>query len=331
MLMLLLLEINWSQPEMLAQEFVSSFYPDSLIIKSIQDLQCYKKSQQICIAGNGSSAFFYADAMDSANTDFDLSGTSAIALQNRIVQFYFYEPHFLLNGPSHKLSSPESISAYALHRILHHEWTIAASSSRCSVVVPNPQIPSNPYGYAEVVDHANIVIPPWYFVNESTDHLILNGLRDFFASTLCHTHILNFRGSIIRQLSLAFALGYQHIAISGIDPSLQGFWYTIPRLRQLYLDKLVRSRIESTLSSYEISHKLCALVSPDEHCLYENIETYFQFTKSILLALRLFCSAFPGTSVSLLVCDKIVDSIASELLLHKVKNLCIDKCEQIEA
>ena len=309
---------------MAVQEIISKLYPGSAILESIKDLGSYRKSNCICIAGNGPSAFFYADAMDAANIPYDLSGTSAIALQNRLVQFYFYEPHFLLNLASHKLSSPESISAYALHRIVHHEWTIAASSSsRCAVVVLNPQIPSNPYGYAEAVDNANIVIPPWYFVNESSDHQIRNGLRYYFASHSHRTHILNFRGSIIRQISLAFALGYRHIAISGIDPSTQGFWYTIPELRERYLDPMIQTRINKILSSYEISHKLCDLNSPHEHCLYEYDGTYFQFTKSILFALRLFCNAYSGTSVSLLASDQLVLAMASELSLYKVKNLSI--------
>jgi hypothetical protein len=273
--------------------------------------------------GNGPSAFYFLDQLKLTESIYDVSGTSAASLQNHHINFYFYEPHFCFNHHGYKLSTSESVSHYGLSRILHHEWTAAVSVRNCSVVIPNPQIPSNAFGYSEIIEHPEVLIPPWIFINEADDFSIVRGLRGYFMSNLYNAYILNFRASIVRQISLAIGLGYQNIYISGLDPSTIGYWYTDETIRQNYIQLDVERRCKQVFRSYALALKLCQQISPAESALAGPTATYFEFTKSILFALRLFCRANQSVVVHLLAKDKIVNSICEELEMNKLRNCVI--------
>ena len=305
------------------QKFISSLYPSSRILNGIEELKAFKRSESICIMGNGPSAFYFLDQLGPRESIYDISGTSAASLQNHHVNYYFYEPHFCINHQGSKLSTAESVSHYALHRILHHEWTAAVSVKNCSVVIPNPQIPPNTFGYSEIIEHPEVLIPPWVFINEADDFSIIRGLRDYFTSNLYEAYILNFRASIVRQISLAIGLGYQNIYISGLDPSTIGYWYTDEIIRKNHIELDVERRCMQVFNSYGLALKLCQKISPGESALAGPIATYFEFTKSILFSLRLFCRSNQSVLVHLLAKDKIVNSICEELEMNKLRNCLI--------
>ena len=96
--------------------------------------------------------------------------------------------------------------------------------------IVNPQIPSHALdsttAYLNPLPRnvANAYFPDYFFVNELRSETILTSLRSYKeVFTNC---ILNFRCSIVREISLAFLLGYQRIIITGLDPSSPAFWYT---------------------------------------------------------------------------------------------------------
>ena len=106
-------------------------------------------------------------------------------------------------------------------------WFFSAGQpNRCKVIIPNPQIPPNQYGYLRFVESGNIVVPSFFNVTETTDKRIASDLKLYFRLEKSDRPMLNFRSSIVRQLILAFALGYKEISIFGLDPSTPTYWWS---------------------------------------------------------------------------------------------------------
>jgi hypothetical protein len=313
------------------QQFISSLYKRSECLPSVNHLERFRKQDSIYVMGNGPSAFVIPEMMEARNKPFDVSGTSAAVFQERKLTFYWYEPHFLQNAEGFSLSCPESCSSYALARILHHEWTQHATSESSDVLIPSPQIPSNSHGYSEVPTHECILIPPWHFVNEINDIAILQGLKSYFKTDAKNRTILNFRGSVIRQLSTAFALGYKQIYLGGLDPSTKGYWYTDKTLRDKHVKASAMSRIQQVLASYEISLQKVEGAAPSESSLAGPENTYFDFERSIIFIVILLCKAYPGSQATMLISDKRVKEIYRELCMRGLKNLRAVNIDEVEA
>ena len=305
------------------QAIISSFYPGAYCLHSILELQRYKKHSSIYIMGNGPSGFFIPDSLDAQNIKFDLSGTSAIVFQKRRVQFYWYEPHFLINTKGFSLSTPESCASYALSRILNHEWTLAASSEAAEVLIANPQFPPNQFGYDEIPAHKTIVVPPWHFINESTDVTITSGLRVWLKSIHRAKAVLNFRGSIIRQISTAFSLDYGSIYIGGLDPSQSSYWYTDKGLRSQHMRSSMQERCEQVCRSFGVALRGVAASAPDESSLAGPTNTYYTFERSIILVLFMLCRVYPRTHTTLLANDPMVKELCEELEVIRPNNLTL--------
>lgn len=300
------------------QELIASFYVGSKKIDSVTRLTCFKNSEVLYIHGNGPSAFSFCKHIEG---NYDNSGTSAISLSKFPITYYFAEPHFAVNHEGYSISSSLEISAHTLHALLHYEWTSAVSQN-CSVVIPNPQIPPNSLGYRQVVRHSTIMIPPWFMINEADDLSIKEGLREYFQNGDRGRYILNFRGSVIRQISLAFALGYKTIYLSGIDPSSCHYWYTDSATRYGFMSPQHSYRIAEIMELYSNIHSQC--VSSGARGYFAEIpDTYFTFTKSILIALRLFCNADKGANVVLWVDDPWVLDYIIEIGLNRTTNFHI--------
>lgn len=209
-----------------AQKLLSQYYPESPIVKSVSELLVFKASNIITIFGNGPSALDLLLKYIYNSHRHDISGTSVLSLLKiPEITFYLTEPYFLLNEYI-ELNSQESLSNYSIHLLLTHEWICAASkATNIKCILPNPQFPSNQYGYIEAVRSPFLYVPDWTFINESSDALIDHGLDIYFMQPKKLMKILNFRGSIIRQISLSFILGYRTINLVGIDPSICSYWY----------------------------------------------------------------------------------------------------------
>lgn len=302
------------------QKFIASHYPQSRTVSNVQELLRHRKADQICIIGNGPTAFSFADRIH----DYDISGTSALTLQEKSINYYFSEPFFLLEHAGASLSSPRDIAIYAMHAVMMHEAIGCINEESCSVIIPNPNIPGNDHGYLEVPRHPSIDIPPWYFINEADDKSIADGLRRYFKGRHYKSHILNFRGSVIRQLSLAFSLGYEHIYLDGIDPSSLGYWYTNQSTSAHRFRPAILNRCEQLFKSYDTAlNSGDNLVSTVGSWNADISLTYYEFTRSILIALRFFCLSCPRQKAYFLVKDPKVRSYCSELAMDRVENLVI--------
>ena len=303
------------------QQFIAAQYRNAHCLLSARELKKYRIEDAIYIMGNGPSAFSILERLDYQRIRYDLSGTSALVLQQRYARFYWYEPHFLKNGEGFKLTTPESISAYSLGRIMHHEFTHQISDDNVGVVIPNPQFPPNQLGYADVPSHSSILVPPWHFINERSDDVITNGLKEWHKLPNREDMILNFRGSIIRQLSSAFIMGYPKIYIGGLDPSKNGYWYTVQELRDRQMKNTSLVRCSKICESYGICLSQTALVAPTESNLAGPESTYYDFNRSILFTLLMLCKLYPSRKVCLLVSDHIISELCVELNLSNLKNL----------
>lgn len=288
--------------------------------------------ETIYIMGNGPSAFLIPECLEAKGINYDLSGTSAIVLQSRYPNFYWYEPHFLENGEGFKLTTPASASSYGLGMILHHEWTKEVSDDNVGVVIPNPQFPANGLGYMDVTVHKKTLVPPWFFINEISDEEITKGLKEWRRAPNREDVVLNFRGSVIRQLSCAFALGYRNIYIGGLDPSVAGYWYSDRENRDRHMKQSVLSRCARVCQSYQIALPRVAVAAPQESSLASPKNTFYDFDRSILIVLLILCRLYPSINAYLLADDSIIsDIIRSELGTVKPKNLKILNNEDLDS
>ena len=142
--------------------------------------------------------------------------------------------------------------------------------------------PPNEFGYTEVVSHPNIYIPPWLIVDESSDESIRNGLKKWSSYPGKQNYILNFRGSIIRQLAFSFLIGYKQIYISGLNPVDPGYWYTNQILRRKYMKPYIFNRCDSICDSFGRLLRQVDKISATESVLYSYDNTYFTFHRSII-------------------------------------------------
>jgi len=312
-----------------AQHLIAANYKNAYCLSSVQELKRHKSQETIYIMGHGPSAFVIPQELDCKEINHDLSGTSASVFQSKYTDFYWYEPHFLENGEGFKLTTPESCSSYALSRIMHHEWTKEVSDENVGVVIPNPQFPANELGYADVTIHKNTLVPPWFFVNEISDEEISKGLRTWCRAPNREDLVLNFRGSVIRQLSTAFALGYKNIYIGGLDPSISGYWYTNRELREMHMKRDILKRNDRICKSYGTSLLRVAHTAPSGSALAGPVSTYYDFHRSIVFILFILCRLYPWTQTYLLANDPIIAKACIELGAVIPRNLYLLRKEDI--
>lgn len=306
-----------------AQRFIASNYRDARCLSSIQELKEHKEEETIYIMGNGPSAFLIPEYLETKGNCYNLSGTSAVVFQSRYTDFYWYEPHFLENATGYKLTTSESCSSYGLSRIIHHEWTKEATDENVKVVIPNPQFPSNGFGYADVTTHRNTLVPPWFFINEVNDEEITKGLATWRRAPNREDLVLNFRGSVIRQLSNAFALGYKYIYLGGLDPSIDRYWYTEKELRDRHMKRSILYRCGRICESFGVALSRVKQAAPSESALAGPIRTYYDFNRSIVFILSILCKLHPCTQAYLLANDPIIRQACLELYTAKPPNLLL--------
>lgn len=303
-----------------AQGLISQYYPESPIVKSVSELLVFKASNNITIFGNGPSALPLLSKYIYNCHRHDISGTSALSLLKiPEITFYLTEPYFLMNEYI-EINSQESISNYSIHLLLSHEWICAASkATNIKCILPNPQFPSNQHGYIETVRSPFLHVPDWTFINESSDTLIDHGLDLYFMQPKKSMKILNFRGSIIRQISLSFILGYKTINLVGIDPSISSYWYTSDPSSIL---GLLKDNYHETCSNLfvKLGQLLNKQSDPSQAIgsgLDHNTFGKYEFTRSIFVIVKkyLLHSDFSSTYFSYRGSDKQVLRILIELNL----------------
>jgi hypothetical protein len=164
-----------------------------------------------------------------------------------------------------------------------------------------------------VHDH-NVYIPPWYFIDETNLLTKAHGLRSYYHDSWARQNLLlNFCGSIIRQLSLGCILGYEEINVFGIEPSLPSYWYTSKlgevskSLRGSYLPFALS--IFEAMAKLERNHHDSTVIA---NCFSDNIE-WLGFTRSILLCARYFAKFYSRTLIRFHTDDPMVASMAEEL------------------
>ena len=157
----------------------------------------------------------------------DLMGTSSIILASKKAKWIFWElaPIFGLEPePTYG-----TLDFNCTDLIFNDRLRDCLLEREIESVLVNPFFPSkriiSTRGYLSPLPREILQnFPNYYFVNESNFVRMEQDLRRY--SSIQNELILNFRCSVIRMISFAVALEYPRIIISGIDPSLPGYWYT---------------------------------------------------------------------------------------------------------
>ena len=300
-----------------SQEIISSYYEDSKILNSTADLVGFKKYERLHILGNGPSTAYEILRLASGSHQVDVSGTSAIAFVNIELSFYFFEPLGLINTSTHIANSVD-LARHSLGTSLHALQVLLLNKRNdIKVILANPQFPPNEYNFYHLVKGKRVILPTWFFVNEKDTLSKLNGIKAFFSDSYTRKNsILNFCGSIIRQISLAAILGYHEVHIFGIEPSSCSYWYT----KHL---KLIEGKLVSDVVPVvnEALSNLLKIEQNDNLTHFANcfdadtIDNWPTFTRSILICLRLFSRYFPEIKYCLHTQDPMILQMANEMLM----------------
>ena len=197
---------------------------------------------------------------------------------------------------------------------------------KCAALIANPQFPPNNLGYLLTPNNKHVFIPPWYFVNETNDAVMRSDLIKYFSfikRAAKNVPLLNFRNSIIRQISLGYALKYSSIHICGLDPSLTNYWINSGS-GMYHLDQ--RSSISSNHQVIEKFTKSLDITSksPVFNCFHRSSQL-FDFNRSIFLIIRKYLQVHPEISIILHCNDSSIISIIDELRLNKFSSFYLDQ------
>lgn len=306
--------------------YIASLYSRGKALGSVQELKPFQSSDRILIIGNGPSIRTNDNVRDLLlDKNIDKSGTNAAAMLSSEITYLLFEPYFTLNSYEEPFMDPEGIAAYVTMRVLWAFVVKALNQKRGSVsnIIANPQFPPNELGYAESINTRDIYSMSMYLIRESDDQTLLDDLKGYVHRRQFHrTHILNVRGSVIRQLSLAFALQYEEIHLCGLDPSTRGYWYT-DAVHNPH-DKIL-GEIWSECADYCASLEKLLKVSSSEGCrvLTYSKSSQFEFTWSILFVARLYLRIYASLS-------KLVIHVTDPMVLSYCYSLGLDSHEGCE-
>ena len=190
------------------------------------------------VIANGPSALPFL--VDSTVFSKNVIGFSYQSLLQRSYYGFFWEP-LPVNNPN-SIEHLYSFSSGALNRFLLMNLvarrcaeSMDENSSATIYINPQPLVKSdfliNPI-------HRDVTPLKYFIVNESSDQLILEGLKQYISLLQHHraSPILNLRCSVIRAISLAFLSGSAEIDIVGVDPFMTEYWFTaLDENHSLYL------------------------------------------------------------------------------------------------
>jgi hypothetical protein len=300
-----------------SQKIISTFYEDFKILNSAAELVSIRKHNNLHILGNGPSTAYEIIRLASGSHHVDVSGTSAIAFANIELNFYFFEPLGLINTSIH-IENSADLTRHSLGISMHTLQVLILNKRRdIKAILANPQFPPNEYNFYHLVKGKCVILPPWFFVNEKDTLSKISGIKAFFSDPYIRNNlILNYCGSIIRQISLAAILGYHQVHIFGIEPSSRSYWYT----KHL---KLIEGKLVSDANPVlnEVLGNLLKIEQNDNLTHFANcfdadsIDNWPAFTRSILICLRLFSRYFPETKYCLHTQDPMILQMANEMLM----------------
>lgn len=194
-------------------------------VKRVQpfELRRLKTNNTALIVGNGPSAISYFDG--SLGIDADIFSFSYSALVNSHPGFYYYEPLFIKH-PEWEDWQGNLNYHFSTFSLLHICSQRIANKEFNSNVIINPQIPPNNYGlHCNLGKKITSYSLPYFYVHESDDYAIIRSLREF--KKVARLSPINYAGSMIRAISLAYCLEYERIIIVGQEPSTNKCWYDL--------------------------------------------------------------------------------------------------------
>ncbi len=307
------------------QGTIKTHYLNSNSIKSLSELLPFKNSDSIYIFGNGPGAIPFIQSFNNGYIKADTSGSSAITLARFPLTYYFFEPcSFINKNWKNNIKKLSRFTELISYHVIEHEYIIASEQiDKCKVILPNPQFHQR---YLRKVSKGNIVIPRWYFIDEQTETETLYGLKTYFSYLKSKGSdepklLLNFKNSIIRQISLAFELGYQDIHLVGLEPSTPGYWYTQLEIIKELMSPNVFDRCTEPISNLKTASDLTSETDePFKTFLKNGSDEYFTFNRSIILIIKLFLTQFNSKAkVTIHSSDNLISDLVDELKLLKIK------------
>lgn len=204
---------------------IQGYHRGPSLICNIHELISQRKSDVALVSGSGPSLNSVLQSEIFATAD--LIGTASVVLAEKKPAWIFWE-----SSPLFDLE-PEpgygTLDFTCTDLIFYDRLRDCLLEREIESVLINPFFPSkhisSMYGYLCPLPKAiTQMYLDYFFVNESNFARIEQDLRMF--SNLKSNSLLNFRCSLVRMISFAFALEYPNIVISGIDPSSSSYWYT---------------------------------------------------------------------------------------------------------
>ena len=193
-------------------------------MRSITSLSYLRESDTCIICGNGPSLLkgsVFKTSYDKflINTGVFLAVDPTIVFIERIGIISSVTNHSL----GDKMYLSDNFDYEVLNRVILYAMSSCCEQLDGHRIYINPNQSSLGYLNPLASDRSYIELPIYSF-NEDLPILYGLGLLEYF-ERYRETHLLNFRGSIIRAFSTALAMGYKSIIFSGLDPSRYSYWW----------------------------------------------------------------------------------------------------------
>ena len=165
---------------------------------------------------------------------FDYIGMGLGAFVKVPYRFYFWEPSFV--NPFSNWSVAQvilgtnilNLSYAMIYESMYSLLPIRIDECTPSLIIANPRFAKDEYGVTvDLINHDQACLP-LYFIDESSEQNICKSLKIFFQNQFHLKSILNLRCTLIRAVCLALALDYNEIHLTGIDPSVNQYWFESP-------------------------------------------------------------------------------------------------------
>ena len=240
----------------------------------------FKKSDDLCIVGNGPSSEYISTDFKSQLESSDVVGFSLALFSNLNLTYYFHEPvHLVPHAPPKFHNTYEYTQHIILYHLLREMCTVLDNSSQIAAIC-NPHFPKDRFGYWNMPKR-RLLLPPYHFINEVDDATILQELKAY-VNHFPVAKLLNFRGSMIRAISLGYLLGYNRILITGYDPSSPSCWYSNKDSR------LFANDLSQDLRRDILNLSLARINSRNE---FDVRSCFFTLPRAVLYAIRVLDSA----------------------------------------